>query len=114
MPSPDSVGVLLYQGHVAESQHGLTKRFFWCHSAIEIVAPLSLDVIADVLVEAVRCPSGALHGFISAARQDEGFARRLPQGCPICWFRSGVVSGLSRSVDRTWRAGCSLRCPRRT
>ena len=114
LPSPDRARVLLHQVDIAELQQGLTTRLFWRHSAIEVVARFSLDVVADVVVEGVQCPSAARHDVISPARPGGGCARRLRPACPTCWFRSRVASGPSRSVDRTWRAGCSRRCRHRT
>ena len=114
LPSPDSARVLPHQDGIAELQQGLTTRLFWRHSAIEVVARFSLDVVADVVVEGVQCPSAARHDVISPVRQGGGYAQRLRRACPTCWFRSRVASGPSRSVDRIWRADCSRRCRHRT
>jgi hypothetical protein len=73
LPCPDSARILRHQGNVAELQDGLTTRLVWRHSAFEVLARFSLDVVANVVVERVQYLTAALHDVMPPARPGGAF-----------------------------------------
>ena len=106
---PDAPRVLLCERDVPKLEPRLTARFLGRHAPVDVVLRLPRDVVPNVVVQVTQCPCRARHGVTPVPR-DEGCDRPLGRGRPTCSSPRRAVSGPWRSVDKTWRVGCSRRC----
>src|SRR5262249_3766775 len=90
-PAPHRLGIFRRQRYVPESDESLAPRLLWRDASVDVVLGFALDVIADVLFEAVW-PWFAVNHAFTPVRRDAGCARRPGPACPTCSFPLRVVS----------------------
>jgi hypothetical protein len=66
---PDASRVFFHEREIAELEHGLTTRFGWRYSPIDVVLRLAIDVIANLIVETVQCSRLRLIALTPGSRQ---------------------------------------------